>query len=148
MKNDNLKLSGQLNLKVIDKNGVITVDHTTHNLVVTAGKEWVATLMQSGTGTPMSHMAVGSGTTDPTVSDTALQTEVARVALSVAGGTRTGASIEYVGSYPAGTGTATLTEAGLLNASSGGTLLSRTEFDPISKGASDSLVITWTITVG
>lgn len=146
--NDSIKLTGRLNIKVTDQLGNVVTDKTTHNLVVTAGKEWVATLMQSGTGTPMSHMAVGSGTTNPDAADTTLETEVARVALETAGGDRTGASIEFVGIYAAGTGTATLTEAGLFNDVTAGTMLSRTEFDPVAKGASDSLTITWTISVG
>jgi hypothetical protein len=145
---DGVKLSGTLNLTLSDSAGKIVKDITTHNLVVTVGKEWVADLMQSGTGTPMSHMAIGSSTTDPATSDTTLGIEESRVALTVAGGTRTGAAIEYIGIYPAGTGTATLTEAGLFNANSGGTMLSRTEFAAISKGASDTLTITWTVSVG
>jgi len=145
---DGIKLSGTLSLVLTNSVGNVVNKITTHNLVVTAGKEWVADLMQAGAGTPMSHMAIGSGTTDPTTGDTTLDIEEARVALTVAGGTRTGASIEYVGTYPAGTGTATLTEAGLFNANSGGTMLSRTEFAPIAKGASDTLTITWTVSVG
>jgi hypothetical protein len=148
MVNDNMKLTGKLNIKVTNEDGVITTDTTINNLVVTAGKEWVATLMQSGTGTAMSHMAVGTGANAANAADTALQTEAARVALSVAGGTRTGASIAYVGVYPAGTGTATLTEAGIFNATPAGTMLARTVFTAIAKGAADSLTITWTVTVG
>jgi len=148
MVNDNMKLTGRLNLKVTDENGNLKEDVTVNNLVVTAGKEWVADLMQGGTGTPMSHMAVGTGATAADAADTALETEAARVALSVAGGTRTGASIEFVGVYPAGTGTASLTEAGIFNATPAGTMLARTVFTAIAKGASDSLTITWTVSVG
>ena len=43
---------------------------------------------------------------------------------------------------------AALTEAAVLNASSSGTMLCRTVFTVINKGSADSLVITWTITVG
>ena len=39
------------------------------------------------------------------------------------------------------------TEAGILNNSSGGSLLCRTVFSVINKGASDSMTITWTITI-
>jgi hypothetical protein len=50
--------------------------------------------------------------------------------------------------YAAGTGTGALTEAGIFNAGSGGTMLSRVVFSAINKGAADSLTISWTITVG
>jgi hypothetical protein len=55
--------------------------------------------------------------------------------------------VTYVASFGAGTGTGAVTEAGILNASSGGTLLCRTEFSVVNKGANDSMSITWTITV-
>ena len=35
----------------------------------------------------------------------------------------------------------------ILNASSGGTMLCRTEFGVVTKGSSDSMTITWTVTV-
>ena len=47
----------------------------------------------------------------------------------------------------AGTGTGAVVEAGVLNASSGGTLLCRTVFAVVNKGAADTLKITWTVTV-
>ncbi len=46
-----------------------------------------------------------------------------------------------------GTGTGALTEAAVLNASSSGTMLCRTVFSAVNKGADDSVTITWTITI-
>jgi hypothetical protein len=40
-----------------------------------------------------------------------------------------------------------VTEAGLFSAVSAGTLLCRTVFSVINKGAADTLGITWTVTV-
>ena len=117
----------------------------TDNLVVTAGKAYVASRMKDATATAMSHMAVGTGTVDPAVGDTTLGTETARVALTST--TVTSTAVAYVATFAAGTGTGALTEAGILNASSGGTMLCRTEFGVINKGASDSMTITWTVTV-
>ena len=56
-------------------------------------------------------------------------------------------SIQYVATFPAGTATAGLQEAGIFNASSAGTMLCRTVFAVINKGALDTLTITWKITV-
>jgi hypothetical protein len=53
----------------------------------------------------------------------------------------------YVASFPAGTGTGAIVEAGLFNASSGGDMLCRTTFAVVNKGANDSITITWTVTV-
>ena len=140
MINENLKLRGKLSIAINDK-----IVKETDNLVVTAGKGYVASRMKDATATALSHMAVGTNTTNPAVGDTTLGTEVARVALTST--TVSGVTVVYVGTYPAGTGTGALTESGILNASSGGTLFCRTEFGIISKSASDSMTITWTITV-
>ena len=43
--------------------------------------------------------------------------------------------------------TALGTEAGILNGASGSTLLCRTVFSVVNKGASDSMTITWTVTI-
>jgi hypothetical protein len=40
-----------------------------------------------------------------------------------------------------------VTEAGILNANSAGTLLCRTVFAVVNKGADDAMAITWTVTV-
>lgn len=101
--------------------------------------------MKDTTDAAMSHMAIGSGTTSAVVGDTALETELGRVSLTST--TVTNNSVAYVATFPAGTGTGAVTEAGILNASSSGTLLCRTVFSVINKGAADTLGITWTVTV-
>jgi hypothetical protein len=57
-----------------------------------------------------------------------------------------GADVTYVATFAAGTGTAAITEAAILIASSGGTMLCRTVFAVVNKGASDSMTITWVVT--
>jgi len=42
---------------------------------------------------------------------------------------------------------AALTEAGILNSVTGGTLLCRTVFAAVNKGANDTLQITWTVSI-
>ena len=140
MINDGLKLKGKL---AISLNGKIIQE--VDNLVVTAGKGYVASRMKDPTATAMSHMAIGSGSTAAAASDTALGNQLGRVALTST--TVSNAVVTYVASFPAGTGTGAVTEAGILNASSGGTMLCRTVFSVVNKGASDSMTVTWTVTV-
>jgi hypothetical protein len=90
-------------------------------------------------------MAIGSGTTAAAAGNTALGTELGRVSLT--SGTASAAVVTYVATFAAGTGTGAVTEAGLLNASSGGTMLCRTVFSVVNKGANDSMTVTWTVTV-
>jgi hypothetical protein len=65
----------------------------------------------------------------------------------LASATNSGAVTTYTASFPAGTGTGAVVEAGVLNNSSGGSLLCRTVFAVVNKGADDSMSITWAITV-
>lgn len=132
------KMSGQVQIAL---NGVIVEE--VDNLVVTAGKGYVADRMKNNS-TVMSHMAVGTGTTAAAAGQTALVTEAGRVALASTG--ISGAVVTYTATFPAGTATGALTEAAVLNASSSGTMLCRTVFSAVNKGANDAMTITWTIT--
>jgi len=114
------------------------------NLVVTAGKGFVASRMAGTSANVMSHMAIGTGSSAAGASDTALGSEAARTALTSTN--VSGAVVTYVDTFAAGTGTGAITEAAILNASSGGTMLCRTVFSVVNKGASDSMTITWTVT--
>ena len=140
MINDDLKLKGKLQI-ALNGDTVQEVD----NLVVTAGKGYVASRMKDASATAMSHMAIGSGTTAAAAGQTALGTELGRVSLTST--SVSGAVVTYVATFAAGTGTGAVTEAALLNASSSGTMLCRTVFSVVNKGANDSMTITWTVTV-
>ena len=138
--NDGLSLTGKLTIAL---NGDVVQE--VDNLVVTTGKGYVASRMKDASATAMSHMAVGSGTTNPAAGDTALETELGRVSLTST--TVSAAVVTYVATFAAGTGTGAVTEAGILNASSGGTLLCRTEVSVVNKGSADAMTVTWTVTV-
>ena len=139
MINDDLKLTGALTIALNDE-----IVQETENLVVTAGKNWVADRMNNA-NTVMTHMAVGTGTTAAAAGNTTLVTENDRNALTST--TVSGNAIAYVATWAAGDGTAALTEAGIFDAASGGDMLCRTVFSVVNKGSADSMTITWTITV-
>ena len=145
MLQDTIKMTGDLKIVLTDENGQIKHEQEVKNLVVTVGKNFIASRIKDATATAMSHMAIGSGTTAAAAGDTTLGTELGRVALTST--TVTTNNVAYVATFPAGTGTGAVTEAGLFNASSGGTMLCRTVFSVINKGAADTLGITWTVTV-
>ena len=139
MINDNFALTGALTIAVNNE-----VVQETNNLVVTAGKEWVADRMNNA-NTVMTHMAVGTGTTAAAAGDTALGTQLDRNTLTST--TVTNNTIQYACTWAAGDGTGAITEAGIFDASTGGDMLARTVFSVVNKGAADSMTITWTITV-
>ena len=139
MIHDDLKLTGTLTIALND-----VIVRETENLVVTAGKNWVADRMNDANAV-MSHMAVGTGTNAAAAGDTTLQTENDRNALTST--TVTDNAVAYVATWAAGDATAAITEAGIFDAASSGDMLARTKFDVVNKGAADSMTITWTITV-
>jgi hypothetical protein len=142
MLNDKLSLTGALTISV---NGEVVRD--IKNLVVTSGKELVAQNLQGGSVVPVTHMGVGTGSTAAAVGDAALEAELDRNALTTSGGTHSGAQVSYECTWLAGDGTGAITEAGLFTADTGGTMLARTVFPVVNKGADDTITIAWTVTI-
>lgn len=141
---EQIKVTGQVRIVITGKDGQVKDQREIKNLVVTTGKEFIAARMV-GTPTAMSHMALGSNNTAAGAGDTALGTELGRVSLASAAAS--GAVVTYTASFPAGTATGAVVEAGVLNASSSGTMLCRTVFAVVNKGADDAMSVTWAITV-
>lgn len=141
---DELELTGELEILVIAEDGSLKERRVVPNLVVTAGKNWWAARGTSAPPAAMSHMAVGSGSVAPAAGDTALGGELGRVALSSQ--TAAGNVVTYSATFAAGVGTGSLTEAGIFNAATGGTMLNRATFGVITKAAGDSMQINWTVT--
>lgn len=140
MLSDDLKMKGHLTIAL---NGETVFD--VPNLVVTAGKNFVASRIKDATTAAMTHMGIGTSSTPAAAGDTTLGAEAARVALTST--TVTNNVVTYVASFGAGTGTGAITEAGLFNAGTAGTMFCRTTFAVVNKGASDSMTITWSVTV-
>ena len=145
--NEQLTMKGHLQIEL---NGELVRD--LDNLVVTNGKRWVASRMKSdasGGDALMTHMGVGTGTTDPVVGNTSLETQVGSRKAFTTATAQAAAVVTYVCAFVAGEGTGALTEAGIFNHATGTStnMLARTEFSVVNKGASDSMTITWTVTV-
>jgi hypothetical protein len=144
MLKDNMKAKGRLSIVVKDAEGNVKDTREVENLVVDTGLDFIASRMGSATDTVMSHMAIGTGTTAAAAGDTDVETvNGTREALTSA--TVTDNTIVYVGDFSSRTGA--ITEAGVMNASTGGTMLCRTVFSAINLTSADSLTITWTITI-
>ena len=144
---DNLKATGQLQVVLTGPDGVVKEDHLLKNLVVDTGLNFIVSRMENAAASVMSHMSVGTGTTAAAAGDTTLETEIAGARVALTSTTVASNQITYVASFNAGVGTGAITEAGVLNAASGGTLLCRTVFPVVNKQAGDSMTITWAVTV-
>lgn len=122
------------------------------NLITNAGFALIAGRI-NGSGSPAAatYIAVGTGTTAANVADTTLETESATAGLSRAAAsvslvttTVTNDTAQMVVTYTV-TGTVAVTESGVLNAASTGTLLCRQVFSAINVVNGDSLQITWKV---
>lgn len=122
------------------------------NLITTAGVAGIAARI-NGSGSPAAYVyiALGTGTTGAADADTQLVAEI-----TTSGGARASASVSVVTTDTAGDtaqlvntfnfttgGTFAVTESGVLNAASTGTLLARQVFSAINVASGDSLQVTW-----
>jgi hypothetical protein len=147
---DEVKARGTVSIKLTGPDGEVKDERSFPNLVVTVGHTWIAARMGPSGSIPadMGWIAVGTGTNAPAPGDTTLQTEIARVAMSVSGGAPSGSTTTYTATLNPGTGTGAITEAGIFNAAgaNSGTMLAHTEFAAINKGALDTLTVSWAVT--
>lgn len=143
----NSKVKAQL----FTQDGDLILEAETTNFLTEAGEAHIADRLSSSPGEgAMSHMRIGDGS-GQTRADTDLDSILASVALDsfVQGTSGDDNDVIYTCTFPAGTGTGTVTEGGIANSSTGGTLLNYFTFSPpIEKGASQSVVLTVTITCG
>ena len=143
--NDGLKLRGDVALVLRDKDGNVKDERKIENLIVNTGLNFICDRMKDDE-TAMTHMALGSGSTAAAAGDTTLGSQLgSRETLDSS--TVTDNQIVYVSSFEAGDATGAVTEAGIFNASTGGTMLCRTVFSVVNKAADDTLSVNWTITL-
>ena len=148
MINDALKVTGQVNLVLKDKDGNVKEEREVKNLVVNTGLAFIISRMVGTSKAVMSHMALGSSTTAAAAAQTDLVAMLgSREVLDST--TITGTNNEkvvYVSSFEAGKATGAVTEAGIFNAATAGDMLCRVVFPVVNKGADDTMSISWTLT--
>lgn len=142
---DKQTITGEIaSWKLFDEHGTLKQEGFGPNLVTTLGKEQIALSIADGTGVPFTHMAIGSNSTIPAIGDTALGAELGRVAVTST--TALNNTVTYEATFGAGVGTGSVAEAGIFSASVAGIMLSRSTSLSLTKGASDTLQVTWIIT--
>lgn len=156
LKDEGAQLQGFIKIDHFDKAGNLIETVNTPNALMNLGFKEVAGLFntdQAGSYTAFDYIAVGTGTTAATATDTTLETEVTNLGLTRAAGTGTSVTTnvtddtaQFLKSFTV-TGAAAVTESGVLNAASTGTLLCRQTFSAINVANGDTLQITWKVTV-
>lgn len=168
-----IKPSGLVHLTLYDAFGSVKKDIVVPNLVVQSGLNHIAKRMANvyaadtndAVAKEMSHMALGASSDTGTaiilplsLSNTQLGSQLGnRVAVTpdpanqakavVSVPANGPATATYTALFAAGNATGAVVEAGIFNALTGGTMLCRTIFPVINKLETDSLAITWTITI-
>lgn len=144
MFSENIKMTGSVKLELIS--GSTSQVTEINNLVVTAGKSFMASRLKDTTKAAMSHMAVGTDSAAAAAGNTTMGLQLSnRVALDST--TVLNNVITYVCTFGPGVCTGAITEAGIFNAATSGDMLARTTFAVVNKSAADTLVITWTVTI-
>lgn len=143
---ENFKMKGRFLVELLGEDGKRKDLRIVENVVVTVGKtflaQWLAAATQSGYF--MQHLALGTGTSAASASDTTLETEIgSRVAGTLSNTTNVW---QNQGTFGPGVSTGAITEAGIFSAASAGTMLARQTFAVLNKGASDSIQVTWQVT--
>lgn len=148
--NEVFKLKGSVKVQLIGPDGKVKQEHEEHNLIVTVGKNYLATWLTAATqsGPFMSYIGLGTGTNAPASGDTTLQTEFSGGGYSRSQGTLTSSTNTWTNTatFSPGNGTGAVTEAGLFSASTSGTMFARQTFSAYNKAAGDTLVVAWTVT--
>lgn len=144
---DQTTVKGKVIFVLTGPDGKVKEKREHDNLVTTAGKGYIASRMKDATATAMSHMEVGTSSTAAAVGDTTLVAAVSSSRTALTSTTVSTNTVTYACTFGAGVGTGALVEAGIFNDGAAGTLLCRTVYSVINKGASDTLTISWVITV-
>lgn len=132
--------------KLYDKDGNLKQMFVKHNLITDAGFKFLVDCMANETRpAAMRYIAVGSGTASPASGNTALGAEMLRKKCNYSYASPN-KYFSYNVTFNAGEATGAITEAGIFNASSGGTLFDRVTFPVINKGALDIYNIDFTLT--
>lgn len=141
---DTTNIKGTLNVFLYRSDGSLKNQFTIPNLIVTGGKEYIASRLVGDPAAAAYWMGVGTGTSTPSVGDSGLTASGTRVSATV---TRTGSQLDFTATFAPGNATATLTEAGIFTASTGGIMINRAVFTGVAKESTDTLVINWAVVI-
>jgi hypothetical protein len=116
MLKDSVKLTGRLLIQKLNEKKEVVYETEVPNLVVTSGKEFIASRIIAGTLDAMGFMAIGDDASIGALSQTTLVNELSRVATTSA--TTSGSNVTFTSTFGAGSGTGSIVEAGIFNKSS------------------------------
>jgi hypothetical protein len=140
---------GNVRIELRGPDGELKESRQVDNLVVTAGKNWLASYLAAVTTSNMIMMAVGTASTAVTAGDTVLGGEF--VSERVVGTLYASQNLwQNTGVFGANVPSSTLTtpvnEAGIFNAPTAGSMYTHATFPTVNKAPADTLTIIWQVT--
>lgn len=146
-----MTIKGTIEVKHFSKTGELLSTYKTNNTITNAGKAQIALLAGDASATPFTYLAVGTSTTAPAASQTALAAEITDTGLARAAATvsrttttQTNDTLSLVYTWTA-SGSKTVEEVGIFNASSAGTMLGRALTSTKSLVNGEQLQVTYTV---
>jgi hypothetical protein len=140
-----MQLKGKYFITLFGEGGEVKNYLEGNNIVTTNGKEALASLLYSCAATACTntfkYIAVGTGSPTVAQGDTVLVAEIGRQTGAVS--YVSGAIFSVTATLPAGVGTGNITEYGLFNSNTNGTMFSHDTENVIAKGSTDTLSITY-----
>lgn len=133
------------------RDGQVIDTRNTPNTIVNAGLASAAGLLNGEVTDFFDYLAIGTGTTSPAATDTQLETEI-----TTGGGGRASSTNSQVTTIVANdtaqfvhqwdfTASLAITESGIFDSSTAGSMLARQTFSAINVNNGDSLQITWKV---
>lgn len=152
---EGVTVRGFVDVMVYDEFGNLKEERHYDNGITDVGFELIADRLAGHSGfaaNEPNYIALGTGNTAFATSQTALVSELsggsyARQQDTDATYTSGTKSFAISATFAAGVATGALTESGLFDASTSGNMMARQTFSVINVGASDSITVTWTITL-
>lgn len=146
-----ITLRGKYKFEIKDVLGNVRDSWSVDNLVVSAGKAQLALLAGDASATPFTYIALGTSNTAPAAGNTALAAEITDSGFERAAGTVsrttttvTNDTLNIAKTFTA-SGSKTIEEVGIFNASSSGTMLSRALTGTKAMFSGETLTITYTL---
>lgn len=143
---DYIPLTGRARIRIKDDSGRVLDEWEEENLVVVDGFTLAAQLLADESVTAVSHMAAGDSGIAPAQSQSDLQgTEKARTTVTTS---RQDNEVTYTADFSGIGSDISVSEFGLFNDGSAGTMFARFLTTTFTLFASQSMEIDWTIRVG
>lgn len=145
-------LTGRVDVKLFGPDGQLKQHVQDHNLVVTAGKNWLATFLATTNTSVMNVMAIGiSGPTTVLATDTTLGNEVSNpriVGTMYASNNIYQLTATFPANNPSNSVTYAINEGGIFNhpTNNSGSMYTHASFAVVNKAPADTLQIVWQVT--